>query len=125
MGSKPKVLHTYTLKEQNLISARKIVPFFLETYFPKRVIDIGCGAAPWLRAFQEHGAEVLGIEGEHVQQVETYINKEYYLFYDLEKGYPKLPRFDLGAALMKQVKTAANRGGSALSALALRYFLAR
>ncbi len=32
---------------------------------------------------------------------------------------------ELGTALMKQAKTASNRGDSALTALALCYFLAR
>ena len=47
-------------------SAAAVVPRLFELVQPARVIDVGCGEGHWLLAFEELGAEVIGLDGSYV-----------------------------------------------------------
>jgi SAM-dependent methyltransferase len=48
-------------------SAEAIVPLVLDLVPARSVLDVGCGAGHWLRAFKDRGvADVLGFDGEYV-----------------------------------------------------------
>ena len=61
-----------TIADSSMRSAAVILPLVLERYFHERntselsAIDVGCGEGWWARAFADHGAEVLGIDGGYV-----------------------------------------------------------
>lgn len=47
-------------------SAGAVVPRLFELVQPARVIDVGCGEGHWLLAFEQLGAEVIGLDGSYV-----------------------------------------------------------
>lgn len=48
-------------------SAAAVVPTVYELVKPRRVVDVGCGEGLWGREFVERGCEVLGVDGDYVQ----------------------------------------------------------
>ncbi len=85
----------------NLTSARVIVPYILEL-FPrtKSVVDFGCGIGAWLSVFTESGVEdIVGIDGDWVDQEELMIKKEKFCSGNLEKGVDLHRRFDLAISV--------------------------
>ena len=53
----------------SLQSARVVLDRVFPILQPRRVLDVGCGAGPWMRAALDLGAtEVLGIDGDYVDR---------------------------------------------------------
>jgi SAM-dependent methyltransferase len=50
-------------------SAAAVVPLLYALFKPKTVLDVGCGEGWWAKEFQNQGALVAGIDGEHVEPV--------------------------------------------------------
>lgn len=81
-------------------SALATLPFIINLLKPKSVVDLGCGIAPWLKACVDLGvSDVLGIEGEYVKELKTYIPIENYKFFNLEKRLTINRHFDLALSL--------------------------
>ena len=47
-------------------SAEEIVPFLLEKYHPKSIIDVGCGGGEFINEFKQSGVSAIGVEGDWV-----------------------------------------------------------
>lgn len=70
---------------------------------PKKVIDIGCGRGPWLKAFSDSGSkELVGIDGDWVSQGDMLDKKIKFYSIDLSSAVIKNPinkKFDLAMSL--------------------------
>ncbi len=68
----------------SLKSARIILGEVLPVLQPRRVLDIGCGVGTWLRAALDLGVpEVLGIDGDYVDQTALQIDARQFIAADL------------------------------------------
>ena len=92
----------YTYVHHDLESPRRIIPEVAQYVPTKRVVDVGCGLAAWLKVFQEEGAErVLGIDGDYLNLNKVLIDKEDILKTNLEEldEFPTEEQFDLAICL--------------------------
>lgn len=91
----------YELTQDNsLYSAREIVPLVIKLLNPKSVIDVGCGLGTWLSVFKEHGVEdILGVDGDYVDQEKLQIPRTSYLSTDLNKPLTLDRQWDLVISL--------------------------
>jgi SAM-dependent methyltransferase len=81
-------------------SAEVIVPLVVEAINPNRVIDVGCGDGTWLKVFQESGVkEILGIDGEYVNEETLIIPKQDFVPFDLKQPFRLEKEFDLVLSL--------------------------
>ncbi len=84
----------------SLISARAIIPVVMNIVNPKSVIDIGCGIGTWLSIFDELGVtNILGLDGEWVDQSRLFISKDNFISTDLENPVEISEKFDLAISL--------------------------
>jgi SAM-dependent methyltransferase len=84
----------------SLRSARAVVAVVLPLVRPASVVDFGCGVGTWLRAFREAGvADVLGLDGDHVDRGMLEIPAERFRAADLTAPPPLGRRFDLALCL--------------------------
>lgn len=100
-------------KNESYQSAKVLLGIFKEQIFsPKSVVDIGCGIGTWLRPWQEiskNGVEILGVDGNEIDEKSFFIDKKYYQKTDLTKPAKeilkeifkkqKLRKFDLVQSL--------------------------
>lgn len=79
-------------------SACAVVPRLFELVQPGRVIDVGCGEGHWLLAFEQLGAEVIGLDGSYVTSSPL---GDRFLPHDLARPLPEhlAGRFDLALSL--------------------------
>jgi len=81
-------------------SADVIVPMIVKRFAPERVIDLGCGAGDWLRAFLRHGArEVHGYDGPWVPASSLRIPATAFTAIDFHAELPPASRCDLAMSL--------------------------
>lgn len=81
-------------------SAEAVVPIVVDLVHPKTVVDVGCGSGTWLSVFRAIGIEdVLGVDGDWVDENLLRIPRECFLRADLEKPLALDKRFDLVASL--------------------------
>ena len=66
---------------------------------PKSVIDVGCGIGTWLKAWQEIGATVQGIDGSYVDRSKLLIDASNFLEMDLSSPVKLSIKFDLAESL--------------------------
>jgi trans-aconitate methyltransferase len=67
-------------------SALLVVPMIMDLVRPKRVVDVGCGRGTWLAVFRDYGAEeILGIDGDYVDQERLEIAQHEFLACDLSR----------------------------------------
>lgn len=86
--------------EMSFQAAKQTVPLLMDLLKPSSVADLGCGVGVWLKAFREAGvARILGVEGDYVKNLETYIPKEDFHFHNLETNYYTEEKFDLAISL--------------------------
>jgi SAM-dependent methyltransferase len=70
----------------SLQSARIILGEVLPILQPRRVLDVGCGVGTWLRAALDLGVqEVLGIDGDYVDQAALQIAPDWFIAADLAR----------------------------------------
>jgi cyclopropane fatty-acyl-phospholipid synthase-like methyltransferase len=82
----------------SLGSAEQVVPIVMKMYYPKTVIDIGCGAGTWAHVFErDFSCEVTGVDGDYVPSDMILINN--FISMDLEKKIDIEQRFDLVVCL--------------------------
>jgi SAM-dependent methyltransferase len=81
-------------------SAEVIVPLVTALLEPRSVCDVGCGRGIWLSVFQQHGVtDVLGMDGDYVDQELLEIDRDRFKPVDLEQGVPAAGQFDLAVSL--------------------------
>ena len=70
--------------QASLRSARLVLERLFPLLEPRRVLDVGCGIGPWLRASHELGAiDVLGIDGDWVDRSMLMIDRERFIAADI------------------------------------------
>lgn len=79
-------------------SSREVAPAVYSMLMPATVIDVGCGEGHWGKAFEELGADVVGMDGDYVKEPVIAFEA-----HDLRKPFPfdRLPHnnFDLAVNL--------------------------
>lgn len=55
------------IRSASVNSAAVVAPIVYDVLQPKTVIDIGCGEGHWAKAFEDLGAEVVGVDGDYVK----------------------------------------------------------
>lgn len=84
----------------SLISAREILPLVLELIKPENVVDVGCGVGSWLSVCKKLGInDVVGLDGEWVNDELLLIPKEDFINIDLTKPQKIGRKFDLSMSL--------------------------
>jgi len=83
-------------REGALRSARAVLPLLHEVLRIDSVLDVGCGAAAWLKAHQEAGAaEVLGIDGDYLDPACLLVDPAAFQARDITRPLELGRRFDL------------------------------
>lgn len=87
-------------KDEMLLSAENMLPFIMDIFNPKSVIDVGCGVGSWLYVFKKLGVdEILGLDGEWVSKEQLLIPEENFIATDLENPKDINRKFDLAMSL--------------------------
>lgn len=66
---------------------------------PQSVIDVGCGIGTWLKAWQDIGSEIQGIDGSYVDHSQLLINPDYFKEMDLTQPIAIDRKYDLAETL--------------------------
>jgi len=86
------------IKEGSFRSAMRIIPLVKELVPIRSVVDVGCGAGSWLKAFQKIGTKsIFGVDGNQTPVLE--IPRERFLRVDLDKPFILQEKFDLAVSL--------------------------
>lgn len=81
-------------------AAQFTIPVILNAVRPRSVVDVGCGAGTWARAFADAGVpDVVGVDGDWVDTKALLIPSDQFIRADLTRPF-RLPRqFDLCLSL--------------------------
>jgi SAM-dependent methyltransferase len=83
-------------REGALRSARLLLPLLREAFPIRSVLDVGCGAAAWLRAHQEAGVDdILGLDGDYLDPALLLIDPARFRPTDITQPLDLGRRFDL------------------------------
>jgi hypothetical protein len=89
-------LYVHTEEIHNFSAAEQVLPVIIKMMSPKSILDVGCGIGTWLSVATNLGIkEILGIDGEHVDQELLRISKDNFQTYDLEKPFKLGRKFDI------------------------------
>jgi SAM-dependent methyltransferase len=81
-------------------SAEAIVPLALQLLPARSVVDVGCGDGSWLAVFRKFGVdEILGIDGEYVDQGLLQIPRDCFQAVDLTKPFGLERVFEMAVSL--------------------------
>lgn len=80
-------------------SARRVLPLINDWLSPTSVLDVGCGSGDWLAEWRRLGAEVVGVEGHHVDRRTLAIDDGEIRTADLAGGLRLGRTFDLVMSL--------------------------
>jgi hypothetical protein len=81
-------------------SAKIIIPYIVNLFHPKSVVDMGCGIGTWLKVFSEHGVkDILGVDGKYVNTKQLLIQKNKFVAFDLTKPLKLDRKFDIALSL--------------------------
>jgi SAM-dependent methyltransferase len=81
-------------------SAEVVAPWLIDLVRPASVLDVGCGAGTWLRAFVDRGVtDVVGVDGDHVARSLLQIDPGAFRPIDLSRPFDLGCRFDLVLSL--------------------------
>jgi SAM-dependent methyltransferase len=81
-------------------AAQQALPFILSAVRPASVVDVGCGAGAWARAFHNAGvADVIGVDGGWIDPKTLLIPPETFVQADLTRPFGLPRRFDLCLSL--------------------------
>lgn len=84
----------------SLASARKICPIVYGWLRPTSLLDVGCGAGAWCKAWKDAGvAEILGVDGDYVDRKNLLIEQSEFAAYDLSQNVDLGRRFDMATSL--------------------------
>jgi SAM-dependent methyltransferase len=90
------VKYLHELDTHNLESPSIIVPYLVEKFQPRSVVDVGCGIGTFLKVFKQSGiADILGVDGTWVDRQKLLIDKDEFLETDLEKPFTLEKTYDL------------------------------
>lgn len=81
-------------------SASVVVPCVMAMTSTRSVVDFGCGVGTWLKAFENCGvSDLVGFEGEWVQQVPRHVDDGIIQVMDLNQAMPTKRVYDLAISL--------------------------
>ena len=84
----------------NTQSPEEIIPYILQIFEVKSVLDVGCGTGTWLKVFLEKGVkDVAGIDGHHIDKNNLVVSEQFILLKDLEQTFRLDRKFDLTISL--------------------------
>jgi hypothetical protein len=90
----------YQTTQENVASAREVVPFLFKLFQPRSVVDVGCGSGAWLAAFRELGVDdVTGYDGDWVERQDLLIPETCLHRHDLAKALSAERTYDLAISL--------------------------
>lgn len=89
------IKYTHDKRTHNTQAAEEMVPFILDFYNPKTVLDVGCGLGTWAYVFKQRGINVIGLDWDGVNRDLLEIEKSEFIPTDLEKGFQLKEKFDL------------------------------
>jgi hypothetical protein len=76
--------------EDSRKSAAQIIPYLVDQYRPKSIVDVGCCQGVWLAEAKAYGVKfVLGIDGPHIRREALCIDESEFLASDFECDFPK------------------------------------
>ena len=99
---KEEVKYIHNTDVHNLVAPGIVVPFLIEIFKPKSVIDIGCGIGTWLSVFKEKGiTDILGVDGNYVdvKLLSGFIKPDEFKAMDLARPFDLKRKFDLAICL--------------------------
>ena len=101
--NKPSVIYNKAFydnqKRGSENSARIVLPLVFRYFFPRSLIDVGCGVGTWLNIANSLGVvEIKGIDGNYAVN-ELIIPKEVFLPIDINHAIPPLGKYDLAICL--------------------------
>lgn len=89
-----------TINAGSRSSAEIVVPFVLEVIGgADGVVDVGCGEGVWTAVFAEHGCDVVGVDGVHVDQSRLQIPVERFRALDIQHQRVTDLKADLAVSL--------------------------
>lgn len=81
-------------------SAEVVAPWLIDLVRPASVLDVGCGAGTWLRAFVDRGVtDVVGVDGDHVARSLLQVDPGAFRPADISRPFHLGRRFDLVLSL--------------------------
>ena len=84
----------------SLASAQRVAPIVLRQLRARSVLDVGCGAGAWLRAYIEAGArEVLGVDAGYVRPDQLRVDVSRFKPVDVARPFRLGRRFDVAQCL--------------------------
>ena len=87
-------------QDGSLQSARLVIPLILNLIPCKRVVDVGCGTAAWLKVFEEYGiVDTKGVDGEYVDTKMLKIPEAQFIRHNLNHPLQLQETFDLVVSL--------------------------
>jgi len=88
------------ITQESVRSARRCVPDIISFVEPQSVVDVGCGRAAFLSIFEEAGiSNVLGLDGDYVDQTRLLIHPDKFVATDLQAAQKPERNFDLAVCL--------------------------
>lgn len=85
--------------QSSINSANEILPYFFKYFKPKTLLDVGCGIGSWLTIAEQNGCEILGIDGNYVNNEDLVIDKNNFKPFDLNQPFNLEKKFDLVLSL--------------------------
>jgi SAM-dependent methyltransferase len=77
-------------------SAEEILPFIINEFDPKSILDVGCGIGGWLSVARKLGVnDITGIDGWYVDTSKLYIPEDLFIKKDLTKAFDLKKEYDL------------------------------
>ncbi|MDD5032123.1 MAG: class I SAM-dependent methyltransferase [Patescibacteria group bacterium] len=75
-------------------SAKAAVNILIKHFYPKSIIDIGCGAGIYLKEFADRGVKIRGVDGSPAAKKESLVGNKIKI-HDLCQPLPSKKQFDL------------------------------
>lgn len=86
-------------RERRLRNGVYLAECLLEVFSPKSVVDVGCGVGFLLKAFEDRGSRVTGVDNQWVNNLETAIPLGKYILADLNEPLSLGGHYDLVISL--------------------------